>query len=349
MYSPTFASDFKIQHKFNIFQQIRNDVVKRNESWDIFIAQKRGAGKSAMALRMALLLDPHFSLNKVCFTVSDFVDTITTRQTPGTVVIFDDLGTQEGGSSRKWQKREAHDLADIMQLNRTDGIITIATSLELDRGEKRLRAGFGLLVDPGTKLSSAETHGHGLASRIIMRQKITDVFDGTTFWQYWRYAGGGRIVAIDISHPPAELWKAYRVKRDEFLAQVKHATKETEGVKPVGTTSNHSDRGAVRSDKEWGKTLHVQASRIQLIRASCKYLIKKGAVDSTKACSVKEFKEQLVTSYGFKKSSAQEILHKLYVNDVLRRSQTGNGRTGLVWVTDRGRSLADKLPVPLEQ
>ena len=226
MYQPTFANDFGIGNTMNIFDQIRNDVVYRNESWDIFIAQKRGAGKSAVALRIATLLNPDFKLEYVCFTVEKFIGLLTSRQKPGTVLIFDDLGTQEGGSSRRWQKREAHDLADIMQLNRTDGIITIATSLELERGEKRLRAGFTILADPGTKLSNADTHGHGLASRIVLRQKVVDVFSNEVKWQYWRYAPSGRIVAIDVSHPPAKLWREYKEMRTTFLSQVKEKHKD---------------------------------------------------------------------------------------------------------------------------
>ena len=81
-YNPTFASDFGIKKTLNLFAQIRNDVVLRNESWDIFIAQKRGAGKSTVAISLARLLDPHFTLDHVCFTVDKFIGLLTSRLPP---------------------------------------------------------------------------------------------------------------------------------------------------------------------------------------------------------------------------------------------------------------------------
>ena len=258
-YDPTFAKDFGIDRTTNIIEQIRRDVVERNESRDIFIAQRRGAGKSTVAIRLAMLLDPNFTLDHVCFTVSKFVDLLTTRQRPGTVLVFDDLGTQEGGSSRKWQRGESQDLADIMQLNRTDGIITIATSLELDRGEKRLRAGFSIMIDPGDKMSDADTNGHGLASRIKLREKIVDVFDGSVKWQYWRYASGGRIVAIDISHPPADFWiNKYKAMRDEFLTGVKKRQKDTDD-KAANKRKLIADAAASLNIREQSVNPHMSA------------------------------------------------------------------------------------------
>lgn len=343
-YSPTFFSDFGLQHKFNVFQQIRNDVVKRNESWDIFIAQKRGAGKSAMALRMALLIDPNFTLDHVCFRVSDFVRLLTSRQRPGTVLIFDDLGTQEGGSSRRWQRQESHDLADIMQLNRTDGIITIATSLELDRSEKRLRAGFSLLIDPGTKLSSADTRGNGLASRIVMRKKGVDVFEGTTYWQYWRYASGGRIVAIDISHPPAELWKEYRMKRDQFLVDVKDKGKDTEDTK-----RNRHDSPPL-TNKEWSGEMNIRPNRVAPMREIMKQLYDVGAVDKDKGMANLKVKKILKNVLGYTTDrSCQQTMEKWYNYGFAQnvKAKVDGKNTSVVWLTPKAVKFVLREPLLL--
>jgi predicted transcriptional regulator len=321
----------------NIFRKIRNDVVYQNESWDIFIAQKRGAGKSAIATRLAMMLDPNFSMDHVCFTVSKFVHLLTSRLQPGTVLVFDDLGTQKGGSSRKWQKKESQDLADIMQLNRTDGIITIATSLELERGEKRMRAGFALMADPGKKLSNADTGGHGLASRIILRKKITDVFDGTTHWQYWRYAAGGRIVAIDVSHPPSDFWMGeYKAERDKFLHDIKEDRKDEieSEITPKGTRIMHA---AIA--KEMG--IHPKKFPVHL--EALGWLHTNGAINQATGVSVQELNNAAADIFNVTPRTAQKYTAywKTFGCADSKRSQRGS----VWWITEKGIKLVAREPI----
>jgi len=337
-YNPTFASDFGIKKTLNLFAQIRNDVVLRNESWDIFIAQKRGAGKSTVAISLARLLDPHFTLDHVCFTVDKFIGLLTSRLPPGTVLVFDDLGTQEGGSSRRWQKKEAHDLADIMQLNRTDGLITIATSLELERGEKRLRAGFGLLADPGNKLSDEDTRGHGLASRIILRKKRTDVFDGTTRWQYWRYATGGRIVAIDISHPPAALWRDYIAMRTEFLQRVKKMHKDEEAKQ---TTT----KGIKIAEKEYVAALHTRSADIAKYREVLKWMYDQGAVSKDTAIPHEEVRAKVAEVFLIDhRTGVTRVIQKWYGAEFARYWKQPRGGAK-IWLLERGIKFVLREPL----
>lgn len=220
-WKPVFKEDFpQFQQNQNIFQYIYDSVINKNESWDFFIAQQRGMGKSTIAIAIAKMLDSNFSVDNICFTVKDFVELMTTKQPKGSIVIFDDLGTAKGGSSRKWQSGQAHDIADIMQLNRTDGIITIGTSIELDRTEKRLRAGFRCLISPTVKLSHTQT-GNGMAIDIEMRIKSIDVFNDEPIFKLWRYADGGRIKLIRLYHPDSLFWNEYQRKRLEYLSTLK--------------------------------------------------------------------------------------------------------------------------------
>lgn len=221
MWQPIFKDDFpQFKENQNIFKFIRESVTERNESWDFFIAQQRGLGKSTIALSIAKLIDPNFSINNICFTASDFADKMVSGLPRGSVIIFDDMGTSQGGSSRKWQAKGVHELADVMQLNRTDGIITIGTSIELERSEKRLRSGFRSLISPIKKLSHAET-GNGLAIDIELRVKSIDVFNDTSIFKLWRYANGGRVKLMRIYHPDAVFWKQYQDMRADYLLNLK--------------------------------------------------------------------------------------------------------------------------------
>lgn len=336
-YHPTFAKDFGIDCTMNIFRNIRNDVILRNESWDIFIAQKRGAGKSAIATRLAMMLDPNFSMDHVCFTVSQFVHLLTSRQDPGTVLVFDDLGTQGGGSSRKWQKKESQDLADIMQLNRTDGIITIATSLELERGEKRLRAGFALMADPGKKLSNADTGDHGLASRIVMRKKVTNIFDGTTHWQYWRYAAGGRIVAIDISHPPAAFWIGeYKAERDRFLHDIKEGRKDEIG-------DERTPQGTSKTAVALAEMLHIKSGNVPLHLEAMGYLYHQGAVSKASSISHTELYTAVRECFGIGDSMARRHVLGWRTAGFVNTQRVPSGSAW--WITEKGIMAVMREPI----
>lgn len=221
MWQPIFKEDFpQFKENQNIFKFIRNSVVNRNESYDFFIAQQRGMGKSTIAIALAKMLDPDFSIDRIVYTAKDFMNLMVSGLPKGSVVIFDDLGTSQGGSSRKWQSSGVHELADIMQLNRTDGIITIGTSIEIERSEKRLRSGFRCLISPSEKLAHYQT-GNGLAIDVEMRIKSIDVFNDQAIFKLWRYSNGGRVKLIRLYHPDVEFWKKYQVMRAGYLKDLK--------------------------------------------------------------------------------------------------------------------------------
>jgi len=217
-WTPYISQNFpQLDYNDDIFEFVRDSVVKYNESWDFFIAQQRGMGKSTVAISLAMLLDPYFKVSNICFLIKDFIKLMTSPQRPGTVIVFDDVGTSEGGSSRKWQKSSAHEIADIMQLNRTDKIITIGTSLELDRSEKRLRAGFRGLISPTEKIKDEK----GLGIDVELRIKEMDVFRDEPVFKYWRYCESGRVKRIRLYHPPLNVWHQYQSTRRAYLAKLK--------------------------------------------------------------------------------------------------------------------------------
>ena len=338
----TFIDDFGLSKPTNIFERLRNDVIKKHESWDIFIAQKRGAGKSTVALRLATLLNPNFTLDYCVFTLKEFMKLLTSPQPLGTVIMFDDLGTQKGGSSRRWQTKDSHDVADIMQLNRTDGIITIATSLELERGEKRLRAGFQILIDPGKKLSSKETGGHGLASRIILRTRLTDVYDGTTHWPYMRYTKGGRITAIEISHPSKELWNSYQQKRASYLKTVK--SKDEEEPLPEPTKTTHT-KAIVKEKKDVDIAYHLQIRGKKMFmqyRAFMKGIYDSKCVDSEHAITAPVFRTQLERELEISPSTSSKKVTALKEAKLIdwNYTQTSVGGPRNIWLTKKGIEFA---------
>jgi hypothetical protein len=308
------------------FAYFRNAVINRNESWDIFIAQDRGAGKSATAMGMAMMIDPHFTIDHWCFTTERFIELITTPQRKGTVVVFDDMGTQGGGSSRKWNAEGAHDLADIMQLNRTDGIITIGTSLELARSELRFRRGFKVLVSPEKKLSNEDTRGRGLATLVDLRIKSTDVFNDEVRYKLMRYAPGGRIKRVVVPHPPVDMWLKYQGIRDTFLAAVKSGNDEV----------SEPDKNAGLSNDELRAHLGVTMASTQLYKSLIKSIVKDGFIEGGGDVLHKDMLAdrvvQMFVPDGDPEQMTKRIRSKLLKSGVLK--WVGTGKIDLIVTTN---------------
>lgn len=229
-WNPLFPEDYHLDRVVDIFGYIRHQVVKKNESWDTVLYAMRGKAKSSTSLSLAMLLDPTFNLDRWCFTVDRWLEVTAlaaNTNSRGWAVVQDEMGTQKSMSSQTWWSQEARDAADVHQMNRTDGIMNIATSLDLGRINNRLRSQYKVVVFPDRKLSNFETGGKGMAVDVIMRfvEQNPFVDEETKSFErrYPRYADGGRIIRVRIPHPPAGIWNEYSKRRADFLATIREA------------------------------------------------------------------------------------------------------------------------------
>lgn len=347
---PLFKDDYQFHYRpFNIFSFVRNAVVNKNESWDWFVSGDRGMGKSATAMSLAMMLDPHFVLDHWCFTADHFIDLITSHHPKGTCIVYDDAGTSEGSSSRKWQKEGSHDLADQMQLNRTDGIITIATSLQMSRVELRLRAGFKVLCQPIQKLTAQET-GSGMAIDVEMRLRSVDVFDDSIRYKLWRYCPSGRIKRIRLFHPPADIWRQYQVVRKDFLEGIKarRAEKEAALTELREKKAENAEKKALKAtDKEWAHEIHVNPMNLVMYRNALKAVQTDGSKD---LMTKPELINVLATATATKPATGEAKIRKLVTAGVL--TQIGayglDGKKSFEYeVSDKGLAMIDKMAIPL--
>lgn len=194
----------------------------------MFIAGMRGTAKSSTAASIAMLYNPKFSMKNWAFTTEEWMEK-TKEAERGDVVVFDEQGTQKSGSSQKWQKTENQELADEVQLNRTDGVVSIGISIESSRLINRVRNTYKVIVYPETKLSNVETGGNGLAVDCIFRFINENPFannDKDRFIpKYFNYTKGGRITRFRIPHPPALFWNEYSVRRSEVREKIRFASR----------------------------------------------------------------------------------------------------------------------------
>lgn len=319
---PLFKSDYSYTEPANIFKYVRDAVVNKHESFDFFIGSGRGAGKSTCAISLAMMLDPKFSIDRVTFDTDTYADLMTAGLPHGSVVLLDDAGTSLAGSNRKWQKSGAHELADLLQTNRTDGVISIVTSLDIARMELRLRSGFKVFVQPGRK----ERDETGMSISAEFRVREIDIFSGREIFKLWRYAPAGRTKIITLWHPPKAEWNAYQNARQAFLDIIKAQRLEQKTAAP---------NASAYSSKDWAREIGTTVARTGVHRLVIKNL------DNT---PYPELSAAVQDAYDVDRTGAVKIIKQFKDSGIVKHA--GNQAAQIFNLTPKGTAFVNKEPIP---
>lgn len=199
-------------------QTIRDGVLFNNETHDILCLGLKGSSKSSSCMGLAKLIDPNFSIKNVAFNIDEQVELSKTLP-KGSVILFDDAGMMDGGSSRRSMSTVNQVMMDIAQMCRTDKHITIYTTIEDSRLDKRVRTQFPYIVSPVQKIS----YDWGLASVLEVfknTQFINREQSGETFVQIQRSRlkyGSGNLTHVVVPHCPKDLMIEYNELREKRL------------------------------------------------------------------------------------------------------------------------------------
>lgn len=242
-WNPIYKNDLKLNQNYDFFKTIVNRIKLYNESYDMTIVGDRGLGKSAFGLSAAQIIHRYFHgasaqfpLDNVCFDVDSWIALTNDLSGSGGVVILDEVGTEGSLSSRTSMSKGNRTTADIIQLCRTDRIITIYISTDRDRIDKRVRQLTSVMGTPISKLNNETTNGYGLAIEADIRYRRTKPADEKTHRiqkndsgyltheiSPLHFASKGRIHSMIVPHPPVELWQGYETKRAQKLKEVRDA------------------------------------------------------------------------------------------------------------------------------
>ncbi|MGP6208009.1 hypothetical protein ACNF42_08295 [Cuniculiplasma sp. SKW3] len=107
-----------------LLQWIRNRIRKNRNLIALFIGDT-GSGKSMSAIRLAERVDPNFSVDRIVFTVQDFLALVNSGIPAGSVIVFDDAGL--GINARLWQEMSARVFGMLTQGFRYKQILTFIT------------------------------------------------------------------------------------------------------------------------------------------------------------------------------------------------------------------------------
>jgi len=112
--------------KSKIIQKLLYRMNDRMESNCIILFGKKGSGKSFLALRFAYLLDPNFTLERVCFSPKQFFALI--KKVPkGACIIYDEIGV--GAGARDAQTRSNKNMSFIAQMIRSKCVTVLFTTI----------------------------------------------------------------------------------------------------------------------------------------------------------------------------------------------------------------------------
>ena len=82
-----------------------NHRIQKNRNVIALFIGDTGSGKSLSSIRLAERVDPSFNVDRIVFTVQEFVSLVNSGLSPGSVIIFDDAGL--GINARLWQDMNA--------------------------------------------------------------------------------------------------------------------------------------------------------------------------------------------------------------------------------------------------
>ncbi|MHB1439992.1 MAG: hypothetical protein ACYCSO_05180 [Cuniculiplasma sp.] len=121
-----------------LLQWIRNRIKKNRNLIALFVGDT-GSGKSLASIRLAERVDPTFSVDRVVFTVKEFLDLINAGLPPGSVIVFDDAGL--GINARLWQETSSRIFGMLTQGFRYKQIlvfITVPDETFIERQSRKL-------------------------------------------------------------------------------------------------------------------------------------------------------------------------------------------------------------------
>lgn len=211
--------------ELDLVSRIQDGILNRNESHDILAVGLRGTSKSSSLLALSRLVDPDFNIDNVAFTIEEQIEK-SSRFSRGSVILFDDAGTEGAGSSRNSLSKENRKLSDVSQMSRTDGVPTFYTTTEDGRIDKRIRSMFTYVLTPVKKI----TYNHGLASVLevhinaqIINKDPSSEFLVKSYRKKLSY-GSGNITHVVVPHCPKDLMKEYSTLRKQRLDKVRRRT-----------------------------------------------------------------------------------------------------------------------------
>lgn len=196
---------------------------KRNKNWLCFFVGETGSGKSYAAMTLAKALDPMFNVNRIVFTVEDFVNLITEGNLKeGDIILYDEAGVDM--DSRTWYEFSNKAMRYILQTFRRDNIGVIFTVPDISFVDKTARKLTHVIVE--TEYINYQK------KRVVCRWfeiQNSRRYDKTyyVFPKFYDENGRANIISrVYFGMPPSGLVKQYEEKKKAYTDGLKREIQE---------------------------------------------------------------------------------------------------------------------------
>ena len=190
-----------------LLQWFKRRIQKNRNVIALFIGDT-GSGKSLSSIRLAERVDPSFNVDRIVFTVQEFVSLVNSGLSPGSVIVFDDAGL--GINARLWQDMNARVFGMLTQGFRYKQIITFITVPDESFIERQSRK----LVH--IRFEATDVQG-------LMKQKLLsrNTFDPERpYAKYPKIRRGISKITVKLVKfklPSDELREKYEAKKAEYM------------------------------------------------------------------------------------------------------------------------------------
>src|SRR3989449_4182282 len=192
-------------------RSLRERTVNRNLNAIVALIGATGSGKSYSAMRLGLLIDPSFGIDRIVFTKDAFLDLVSQGLPKGTVIMWDEAGL--GLPAREWQSVMNRAVGYILQTFRYKNyvlLLTVPSQMMLD---SQARALFHILLEcqgvqigPDAVLTKPFLVSHGRDGKPYEKYPVL-LFDN----------GPMQVRGILFGRPAPALVDAYEAKRRAHL------------------------------------------------------------------------------------------------------------------------------------
>lgn len=221
-----------------LMRRVWDRVNVRNQHFMFCIVGEEGSGKSWTAMKIAEVLDPTFTADRVIFDVVDLLKVLADgRHEPGNFYVLDEAGVQLG--RRTWQERSQILANQALQIIRDENlglIFTVPALGDLDsQTQRRLQAFY--------ELTEKEPDEFVRGKFKIMDPDRTDE-TGKIYKKYPRRVVDGhaaRVVDFAFTPPSADLIEPYSEHKSEF--QQRHYQKTIAELEGAGGDGGETDDG----------------------------------------------------------------------------------------------------------